>query len=81
MTVSSRSQLVQAVPIGWAAAEVFGFLQPGGHIEDAYSMAQQGYVFVMVLGIHLTAGAYLFDAKLSMRFMLGVTDASKPRKA
>jgi hypothetical protein len=24
-----------------------------------------------------TAGAYLFDAKLSMRFMLGVTDASK----
>ncbi|GAB3902876.1 ABC transporter permease [Kibdelosporangium lantanae] len=44
--------------LGWAAAEVFGFLQPGGHIEDAYSMAQQGYVFVMVLGIHLTAGEY-----------------------
>lgn len=44
--------------VSWAVAEVFGFLQPGGHIEDAYGMAQQGYVFVMVLGIHMTAGEY-----------------------
>jgi len=44
--------------LGWAATEVFAFLQPGGHIEDTYGMAQQGNVFVMVLAIHMTAGEY-----------------------
>src|SRR5690348_4242239 len=44
--------------VAWSAVEVFALLRPGGHIEDAYGMAQQGYVFVMVLGIHMTAGEY-----------------------
>jgi ABC-type transport system involved in multi-copper enzyme maturation permease subunit len=40
--------------VGWAAVEVLVFKEPG----DAYAMAQQGYLFAMILGILLTAGEY-----------------------
>jgi alkylation response protein AidB-like acyl-CoA dehydrogenase len=45
----------------------------GRWFRDAHTMCQH-----LVAGdrVTQTAGAYLFDAKLSMRFMLGVTDAS-----
>ncbi|TCO59189.1 hypothetical protein [Actinocrispum wychmicini] len=41
--------------VGWAALDVFVF---GGRSEDAYGMAQQGYLFALILGILLTAGEY-----------------------
>src|SRR5882757_370651 len=44
--------------VAWTALDVYVFLQPGGQVEDAYGMAQQGYIFAMVLGIHMTAGEY-----------------------
>jgi ABC-type transport system involved in multi-copper enzyme maturation permease subunit len=39
----------------WAAVEVLVFK---GSTEDAYSMAQQGYVFAMILGVVLAAGEH-----------------------
>jgi ABC-2 type transport system permease protein len=44
--------------VAWAALDVFVFLTSGGTVEDAYAMAQQGYLFAMILGILLTAGEY-----------------------
>lgn len=45
--------------VGWAAIEVLVFMRPDGDTPDtAYSMAGQGYLFAMVLGIMLTAGDY-----------------------
>lgn len=48
----------------WAALYVLVFMNLGGgrvtdrSVEDAYSMAQQGYLLVLILGIVVTAGEY-----------------------
>jgi ABC-2 type transport system permease protein len=50
--------------VAWAAIQVLVFMtddRPGAverSVESAYSMAQQGYVFVMIVGIILTASEY-----------------------
>jgi hypothetical protein len=46
--------------VAWAALEVLVFMRTGSGatIDSAYSMAGQGYLFAMVLGIMLTAGEY-----------------------
>jgi ABC-type transport system involved in multi-copper enzyme maturation permease subunit len=40
--------------VAWAAVQVFLFHQT----DDAYAMAQQAYLFAMIIGIQLTAGEY-----------------------
>lgn len=40
----------------WVALDVL--VLPTSRIEDAYGMAQQGYLFALIIGILLTAGEY-----------------------
>ncbi|QWF82071.1 hypothetical protein [Amycolatopsis sp. CA-230715] len=44
--------------VAWAVVDVLVFLRSGGTVENAYGMAQQGYLFSLLLGIVLTAGEY-----------------------
>ena len=43
--------------VAWAVVDVLAFDVQGGP-ENAYSMAQQGYLFALILGILVTAGEY-----------------------
>ena len=47
-----------AASVAWAVLDVVVFMKPGDRIDSAYSMASQGYLFAMVLGIMLAAGEY-----------------------
>ncbi|MEV4319625.1 hypothetical protein [Actinocrispum sp. NPDC049592] len=53
-SVWGLTAIAAAFCVGWAALEVFVFHQ----IDDAYAMAQQGYIFALLVGIQLTAGEY-----------------------
>ncbi|HEY0447666.1 ABC transporter permease subunit [Actinophytocola sp.] len=45
---------------GWTVADVLAFMTgpDAGQVESAYSMAQQGYLFAMIMGVLVVAGEY-----------------------
>jgi ABC-type transport system involved in multi-copper enzyme maturation permease subunit len=58
-SVWALAALTVALCVAWAVLEVLVFMRDGGDtVDSAYSMAGQGYLLAMVLGIMLAAGEY-----------------------